>query len=66
MPFVIEVSQYFEGEFVSWTIKRLSEKEVKLLDKLLTSVLGYTPLKELNKIVIEVESTEDEADGKRV
>jgi hypothetical protein len=63
MGLVIEVSQYFEGEFVSWTIKRLSEKEVKLLDKLLTSVLGYTPLKELNKIVIEVEYRKEDEGG---
>ena len=54
MGFVVEVSQYFEGAFVSCSIKRLSKKEVELLDRLLTSILGYTPLKELNKIVIEV------------
>jgi hypothetical protein len=52
--FVAEVEERFEGEFVSWTIKRLSKKEVDLLDRFLTSVLGYTPLKELNKIQIKI------------
>jgi hypothetical protein len=52
--FVVEVEQYFEGEFISWTIKQLSKKEVDLLDRFLTSVLGYTPLKELNEIQIKI------------
>jgi hypothetical protein len=52
--FVVEVEERFEGEFVSWTIKRLTKKEVDLLDRFLTSVLGYTPLKELNLIEIKI------------
>jgi hypothetical protein len=52
--YVVEVEQYFEKEFISWTVKRLSKKEVDLLDRFLTSVLGYTPLKELNEIQIKI------------
>jgi hypothetical protein len=52
--YVVEVEQYFEKEFISWTIKRLTKKEVDLLDRFLTSVLGYTPLKELNVIEIKI------------
>jgi hypothetical protein len=52
--YVVEVEQYFKKEFISWTIKRLSKKEVDLLDRFLTSVLGYTPLKELNEIQIKI------------
>jgi hypothetical protein len=52
--FIVEVEQRFEGEFVSWSIKRLSKREVDLLDRFLTSVLGYTPLKELNVIEIKI------------
>ena len=54
MGFIVEVEQRFEGEFVSWSIKRLSKREVDLLDRFLTSVLGYTPLKELNVIEIKI------------
>jgi hypothetical protein len=52
--YVVEVEQYFKKEFISWTIKRLSKKEVDLLDRFLTSVLGYTPLKEFNEIQIKI------------
>jgi hypothetical protein len=58
--FVVEVEERFEGEFVSWTIKRLTKKEVDLLDRFLTSVLGYTPLKELNVIEIKITYRKEE------